>query len=145
MQALDALFQVLQPTFAGCVPAFSNRYAVCSLAARVATTSSPPLTLDVLYFVLTLAVSSQLPGRRLAAVRGRDLLAPPPPLAHARWNWLCEGKRGIRLPLMNAHLRTTAYLETNGNEFPKGEGWDRHLQWVQQKIIGRRLVGDWSA
>ena len=52
----------------------------------------------------------------------RFLLAPDQVLdcerAHARWNWMCNGKRNLRLPLLNASLKLTTYLEANGMQFP---------------------------
>ena len=61
----------------------------------------------------------------------RFLLAPDQVIdcerAHARWNWLCESMRGVRLPYMNATLRLTQHLETNGNEFPPHERLHQHL------------------
>ena len=61
----------------------------------------------------------------------RFLLAPDQVLdcerVHARWNWLCDGMKGVRLPHMNAKLRLTQYLESNGNEFPHMDALHRHL------------------
>ena len=61
----------------------------------------------------------------------RFLLAPDQVIdcerAHARWNWLCESMRGVRLPYMNATLRLTQHLETNGNEFPPHERLHQHF------------------
>ena len=37
---------------------------------------------------------------------------------HARWQWLCAGKRGMKLRTMNAYLRMMQYLDTHHNEFP---------------------------
>ena len=55
----------------------------------------------------------------------RFLLAPDQVLdcerVHARWNWLCDGMKGVRLPHLNAKLRLTQYLESNGSEFPSYE------------------------
>ena len=65
------------------------------------------------------------------ALAVRFLVAPDEVLdcerAHARWNWVCEAKRQIRLPLMNAQLRTTSYMEAHGDQLPAGEEWSRRL------------------
>ena len=55
----------------------------------------------------------------------RFLLAPDQVLgcerAHAKWNWMRHGKRNLRLPLLNASLKLTTYLEANGLQFPSHE------------------------
>ena len=52
----------------------------------------------------------------------RFLLAPDQVLdcerVHARWIWLCDGTKGVRLPHMDATLRLTQHLETNGGRAP---------------------------
>ena len=53
----------------------------------------------------------------------RFLLAPDQVLdcerAHARWNWICQAKRNLRMLAANAHLRLTSYLEGHGQELPR--------------------------
>ena len=46
---------------------------------------------------------------------------------HARWQWLCARKRGVKLPAMNAFLKCTTYLEGNNMEFPPNEALAEHL------------------
>ena len=61
----------------------------------------------------------------------RFLLAPDQVLdcerAHARWNWLCLSKRALRMPLLNASLRLTRWLESHMFEFPMEEDISKHL------------------
>jgi hypothetical protein len=63
--------------------------------------------------------------------------------AHARWNWLLESKRAMRLPMLNGHLRTTAYLEANVGQLPEGEAWDQRVQ--DQVAAHRQALADVGA
>ena len=71
----------------------------------------------------------------------RFLLAPDQVIdcerVHARWNWMCDGAKGVRLPHMNATLRLTQHLETNGSEFPSHERLHKHLE---QEANGVRVA-----
>ena len=61
----------------------------------------------------------------------RFLLAPDHVLdterIHARWQWDCVNKRGLRLPAMNASLRLVHYLEHN-QQFPTHEELFKNLE-----------------
>ena len=61
----------------------------------------------------------------------RFLLAPDHVLdcerIHARWQWLCTGKRALRLPGLNATLRLAHYLENN-LAFPSGRDLEPFLK-----------------
>ena len=46
---------------------------------------------------------------------------------HARWQWLCAKKHGLKMPAMNAFLKCTTYLEGNNMEFPPHEALAEHL------------------
>ena len=50
---------------------------------------------------------------------------------HARRQWLCLQKRGLKLPSLNATLRLTHYLEHN--PFPNHEDLEQHLQAEAQE------------
>ena len=60
----------------------------------------------------------------------RFLLAPDHVLdaerIHARWQWVCANKRGLKLHALNACLRLTHYCEHNS--FPSNEDLLGHLQ-----------------
>ena len=64
-------------------------------------------------------------------VASRFLLAPDQVLdcerMHARWNWICNSKRGIRLPLLNAWVCLSQFLESHGMQFPTPELLQPHL------------------
>ena len=66
----------------------------------------------------------------------RFLLAPDQVLdcerAHARWNWMCISKRNLRMPLLNAALRLTQWLESHMFEFPVDEDMFLHLSQEAQ-------------
>ena len=47
---------------------------------------------------------------------------------HARWQWVCAAKRGLKMPGLNAFLRCTSYLEKHGGEFPPDEALAEHLE-----------------
>ena len=61
----------------------------------------------------------------------RFLLAPDSVLdaerVHARWQWLCDRRRALKLPLMNASLRLRHYTESN-QAFPTDDELLPHLQ-----------------
>jgi len=61
----------------------------------------------------------------------RFLLAPDHVLdaerVHARWQWICRNKRGLRLQSLNAMLRLMQYMEAN-QSFPSHEALLLHLQ-----------------
>ena len=60
----------------------------------------------------------------------RFLLAPDHVLdaerVHARWQWVCSVKRGLRIHTLNAMLRLTHYLENN-QSFPSDSEMLQHL------------------
>jgi len=61
----------------------------------------------------------------------RFLLAPDHVLdaerVHARWQWLCSVKRGLKVHMLNASLRLMHYLENNQG-FPHHEDLQEHLE-----------------
>ena len=61
----------------------------------------------------------------------RFLLAPGQVLdcerVHARWQWLSEAKRNLRMPLLNSWLRTAQYLETHSGLLPAPRALAEHL------------------
>eukprot|EP00959_Pyramimonas_sp_CCMP1952_P417550 8748244-Pyramimonas_sp.AAC.1 len=61
------------------------------------------------------------PGRALDAER-----------VHARWQWACTIKRGLKMYSLNACLRLTHYLENN-QQFPSNEDLFSHLQAEQRQ------------
>ena len=76
----------------------------------------------------------------------RFLLAPDQVLdcerAHARWQWLCELKRGCTLPSVNAFLRCTRFLEQHGGEFPSPEDLGPWLEAEQAHLRRARAAID---
>ena len=74
----------------------------------------------------------------------RFLLAPDHVLdaerVHARWQWLCLQKRGLKLQSLNACLRLTHYLEHNN--FPDHEDLEEHLsaEALQHKLCLEALA-----
>ena len=80
---------------------------------------------------------------RFLALRFR--LAPDQVLdvegTHARWQWLCAGKRNLSLVSMNAGLKLTRFLERHGGELPAAEALAplladerSHLNRVREQI-----------
>ena len=42
-----------------------------------------------------------------------DSRVPDPERIHARWQWLCDQKKSLKMPSMNAYLRLTHFMENN--------------------------------
>jgi hypothetical protein len=67
---------------------------------------------------------------------------------HARWQWLCTIKRGVKLPALNATLRLTQYLERNSEDFPPHEALADHiaaaraqLRWEEALVEANEDIG----
>ena len=80
-------------------------------------------------------------------VAPRFLLAPDHVLdaerVHARWQWLCEKKRALKLMTLNAHLRLLHYMENN-TRMPSFEDLLPHLQAerANHRVSMEALVAD---
>ena len=76
----------------------------------------------------------------------RFLLSPDHVLdaerVHARWQWLCQQKRRLKAPSLNACLRLTHYLEHN-RRFPADGELLEHLQAeVAQQRVAAAVIED---
>ena len=59
---------------------------------------------------------------------------------HARWKWISDNKRGIRLPLLNAWLKLTCFLESHDWEFPDDRELEEHLADAHRQL--RQMYGE---
>ena len=66
----------------------------------------------------------------------RFLLAPDHVLdcerVHARWQWICEGKKNLRPQSLNATLRITHFLEKN--DMPSNDTLFEHLETEREQM-----------
>jgi len=46
---------------------------------------------------------------------------------HARWQWICATKHAIQLPLLNASLKVTHYMDRHDGNLPADEALEPHL------------------
>ena len=53
---------------------------------------------------------------------------------HARWQWMCAAKRGLKLPGLTAFLKRTSYLEKHAGAFPPDEALAEHLEASQAQL-----------
>jgi len=53
---------------------------------------------------------------------------------HARWQWLCETKRAMKLPALNAFLKCSSWLEKHEGQFPAPAELAEHLEAARLQI-----------
>ncbi len=53
---------------------------------------------------------------------------------HARWKWLCETKRALNLPALNAILKITHYLDRHEGQLPADGDLAEHLRAAYEQL-----------
>ena len=64
---------------------------------------------------------------------------------HARWQWITQFKRGLKLHSLNALLKMYCYLEQHNEEFPPHEHLAEHLEVANRAMRDMRAEAEWVA